>query len=134
MTKPIALQHELDAAWIIALWKAIHNGDPSPEQIALQAIAALSLTIVNGPGAVGNVAEFQGRLKEIGVEFDAPKAQAGSTTENLQIQRTYCIVFKGQRICITLPVVKLPPPTHQAEGIYDGRAKGRRRRCQRQRH
>ena len=78
-----------------------------------------------------------GQNKEIGVEFDAPKAQTGSTTENLQIQRrTYCIVFKGQRICITLPVVKLPPPSAiKRKGIYDGRAEeGLRRRCQRKSH
>lgn len=38
----ITIAYELKAAWIIALWKAIHGGDPSPEQVAIQAIAALS--------------------------------------------------------------------------------------------
>ena len=30
--------HELDAAWIIALWKAIHGGDPAPEAVAVAPI------------------------------------------------------------------------------------------------
>jgi len=40
--REIYLAHELDAAWIIALWKAIHGGDGGPEQIPAQAIAALA--------------------------------------------------------------------------------------------
>ena len=32
----------LDIAWIMALWKALHGGDPSPETVAAEVIAALS--------------------------------------------------------------------------------------------
>jgi hypothetical protein len=39
---PIHLAHELDAAWILAIWKAIHGSDLSPVQIATEAIAALA--------------------------------------------------------------------------------------------
>jgi len=31
--REIVLARELDAAWIIALWKAIHGGDGGPEQL-----------------------------------------------------------------------------------------------------
>ena len=35
--REIVLAHEPDAAWIIALWKAIHGGDPAPEISAQRA-------------------------------------------------------------------------------------------------
>ena len=38
----VVLAHELDAAWIIALWKAIHGGDPSSEAVAAEVIAAMA--------------------------------------------------------------------------------------------
>src|ERR1039457_206028 len=38
--KEIVLAHEPDAAWIIALWKAIHGGDPAPEAVAAGVIAS----------------------------------------------------------------------------------------------
>jgi hypothetical protein len=37
-----ALAFDLDAAWIIALWLAIHGGHPAPEAAAAQAIADLA--------------------------------------------------------------------------------------------
>lgn len=51
--KEMRLAHERDAAWLIALWLAIHGGDPAPkegevvssrlqEAAALNAIAALA--------------------------------------------------------------------------------------------
>lgn len=52
--KEIELAHELDASWLIALWFAIHGGDPSPEGMvsrelqegaALGAIEALSVAL-----------------------------------------------------------------------------------------
>jgi len=33
---------QLDAAWLIAVWKAIHGGDPDPEAVAAELIAALA--------------------------------------------------------------------------------------------
>jgi hypothetical protein len=113
----IRLAHELDAAWIIALWKAIHGGDPGPEQIAVEAIAALSGTLT-GHGArpaESSFEELQARLKEIGVDFQA-QAQAGekaAVSAESFVGRTYCVVFQGQRICITLPKPFVwPPPGH----------------------
>ena len=100
---------ELDAAWILAIWKAIHGGDPSPEQIAMEAIAALSDTLTShGEGTVSesSFAELQTRLKEIGVELQQQTRTGGEgapSTEALIIQ--YCIVVKGfaRPICIDLP-------------------------------
>jgi hypothetical protein len=51
--KLIRYAHVLDAAWILALWKAIHGGDPGPEQMALEAIAALSETLTAHSARLG---------------------------------------------------------------------------------
>ena len=94
---------ELDAAWILALWKAIHGGDPPPEQIAMEAIAALSGTLTShGEGTVSesSFAELQTRLKEIGVEFTG--GEGAQSTEARRIIR-YCIKWKGELVCIELP-------------------------------
>lgn len=106
MPKYPPIEHELDAAWIIALWLLIHDGDPPPpvEQVALQAIEALSTTILNaGTGTVGNIAVFQSRLKELGIGFEVPReSQKGQEqTEAIVFKRTYCFVYNSQRMCIT---------------------------------
>jgi hypothetical protein len=113
----IRFAHELDAAWIIALWKTIHDGDPSPEQIAAEAIAALSGTLTSqdrGAISESSFAELQTRLKEIGVEFQTntrADKKAERSTES-RVIRTYCVKFKGQTICIDLPNPFIwPPPT-----------------------
>jgi hypothetical protein len=109
--------HVLDAAWIIALWKAIHGGDPGPEQIALEAIAALSGTLTGQAGAAPSqksFAELQSRLKEIGVELELRTKAGGKAALSTAsfVANTYCIVFRGQRICITLPKHSVWPPAH----------------------
>ena len=106
--KPIRLAHELDAAWIIALWKAIHDGDPSPEQIAVEAIAALSETLTAQDRVAiseSSFAELQTRLKEIGVELQCEKQTLDAVTPatGSGIIRTYCVLFRGQRVCIQIP-------------------------------
>lgn len=63
------LAHELDAAWIIALWKAIHGGDPSPEQVAIQAIAALSTRLAAPREHITTLQTIQTGLKHLGVDF-----------------------------------------------------------------
>jgi hypothetical protein len=45
------LVHGLDIAWIMALWKALHGGDPSPETVAAEVIAALSEYLECSPSA-----------------------------------------------------------------------------------
>lgn len=106
--KKLRFSHALDAAWIIALWKAIHGGDPSPIQIAVEAIAALSGTLTNqSEGAISesSIVELQTRLKEIGVELHVDTKAGKKVTASAQPRtiRNYCIIFQGQRICIPLP-------------------------------
>ena len=116
MPNSITLAHDLDAAWILALWLAIHGGDPPPpiEIIVAEAISALVKTAAGIPSEAGGAtfAQLQGRLKEIGVDIQTQTLGKTESirTESVQLSRTYCIVFKGQRICITLPVVKAPWP------------------------
>ena len=116
--KAIRFAHALDAAWIIALWKAIHGGDPPPEQIAIEAIAALSGTLTGHAGATpaeSSFAELHSRLKEIGVDLEeqAKVHEQSAISTQAHIPRTYCVVFKGQRICITLPQPSVHPPPGQ---------------------
>ena len=41
----------LDVAWIIELWRAVHGGDPSPEAVAAELIAAMSQYLECSPSA-----------------------------------------------------------------------------------
>jgi hypothetical protein len=43
--KPIVAIHQKDPEWIIALWLAIHGGDPAPEISAQKAQLAASQAI-----------------------------------------------------------------------------------------
>ncbi len=113
----IRFAHELDAAWIIALWKAIHGGDPPPEEVAIEAIAALSGTLTSHAGTVASESSFgelQTRLKEIGVDLQQHAETGGKAAASTEsnVARTYCVVFKGQRICVTLPRPFVWPPGH----------------------
>jgi len=109
--KSIHYAHILDAGWILALWKAIHGGDPGPEEMALQAIAALSETLTVHSGVAPSQKSFeqlQARLKEIGVDLQA-KSEAGEKTavsakpDQLIITRTFCVNINGKNCCITFP-------------------------------
>jgi hypothetical protein len=111
----IRFAHELDAAWIIALWKAIHGGDPPPEEVAVEAIAALSGALTSHAGAAvseSSFGELQTRLKEIGVDLQQHAETGGKAAASTEssVVRTYCVIFKGQRICITLPRPFVWPP------------------------
>jgi len=97
---------ELDAAWILALWKAIHGGDPPPEQIAVEAIAALSSTLIShGEVSESSFAELQTRLKEIGVELEEQMSTGGEAAPSTAARRIirYCVKWKGELACIELP-------------------------------
>ena len=69
LKQDFTLAHELDAAWIIAIWKAIHGGDPSPEQVAVQAIAALSTRLAAPREHITTPEALQTGLKHLGVDF-----------------------------------------------------------------
>ena len=48
--KPIVAIHRNDPQWIIALWLAIHGGDPAPE-ISVEKQHALSADIIRAVAA-----------------------------------------------------------------------------------
>src|SRR5215813_13103298 len=101
------LAHELDAAWIIALWKAIHGGDPGPEIVAAQAIAALAPYAARTESTL-TFAQLQKQLAaaNIGVtEREMETAGKTATTRELRrpITHQYCFKFGGETICIQLP-------------------------------
>ena len=114
--RPTYSAHELDAAWIIALWLAVHGGAPSPEVVAALAIAALAQK-VNGTALPSFVFEqLKAQFGKLGVTVterakpDASSAQAqlqkiddGEAREFLLHQ--YCFKFEGATTCTKLPAL-----------------------------
>jgi hypothetical protein len=111
--RQLQFTHELDAAWIMALWKAIHGGDPGPEQIAVQAIAALS-RYVGVAEQPFNMDHARKEMERIGAGIKGPEegvhdaAQGG--LQAVRPPRQYCFIFQGKTYCITLPGVHGPLP------------------------
>lgn len=121
MSVPKLLAHELDAAWIIALWKAIHGGDPSPEAVAAEAIAALA-QYLRGAEYSFTFAQMEERFAKLGITVTRQAEQAGvqadaagakSTAARMIEQplghryRQYCFQVGGQTICAQIPEVAL---------------------------
>jgi|SRR5271166_5257928 len=119
--REIYLAHELDAAWIIALWKAIHGGDPGPEQIAAQAIAALAQYVAAPVQSSFSFADLKAQFANLGVLVaerteDAallnakPKlAMSQDIDGHRPLIHQYCFKFKGSTICAELPVLSHLP-------------------------
>jgi hypothetical protein len=110
------LAHELDAAWIIALWKAIHGGDGGPEEAAAQAIAALAPYAAKAESSL-TFAHMQKQLAGLNIavtEEDVETAGKSEATREFRrpFPHQYCFKVAGQTICIQLPVTHLPPPAH----------------------
>jgi hypothetical protein len=113
--REIYLAHELDAAWIIALWKAIHGGDPSPEQVAAQAIAALAQYVAAPAEVAFTFHELKEQFAKIGVQVteraeaaaqNAAKPQLAAELEEPRFRiHQYCFKFKGETICTELPAL-----------------------------
>lgn len=114
--RPIYLAHELDAAWIIALWLAIHGGDPAPEVIAAQAIAALAQYVNGTRQEAFTFEELKAQFGKLGVTVTerakdaAPAMKAQLQTAAADEQREfhihqYCFKFQGSTICTELPVL-----------------------------
>ena len=83
-------------------------GDPAPEQIAVEAIAALSGALTSNAAteiSEESVVEMQSRLQEIGVELHSEMKAVAAADPSPQPRhiRTYCIIFKDQRICVQIP-------------------------------
>ena len=115
--RPIYLAHELDAAWIIALWLAIHGGDPAPEVIAAQAIAALAQYVNGTRQQTFTFEELKTQFAKLGVgvterEREASAsakpqllmAQEGDDRREFRVHQ-YCFKFEGSTICTELPVL-----------------------------
>ncbi len=135
-TKNIRLTHERDAAWQIALYLAIHGGDPAPteggvarelqEGAALHAIAALSEALDEKARAAlqHTLAPIQKRfplksvhakvagerLERMGIsitKYAGEHAPAANVTEAFRPVRPYCIRFRGQTYCVE---IRIPDP------------------------
>ncbi|HYM77217.1 MAG TPA: hypothetical protein VE377_14685 [Candidatus Dormibacteraeota bacterium] len=113
--RPVYLAHELDAAWIIALWLAIHGGDPSPEVIAARAIAALAQYVNGTAQQAFTFEELKTQFGKLGVTVtERAKQEAQSVKPQLQVVEEgeprihihqYCFKFEGATICTELPVL-----------------------------
>jgi len=114
--RPIYLAHELDAAWIIALWLAIHGGDPAPEVIAAQAIAALAQYVNGTRQEMFTFEQLKAQFAKLGVGVtEGEKEVESSKRPQLQLREDrddreyrvhqYCFKFEGSTICTELPVL-----------------------------
>jgi hypothetical protein len=107
-TKNLVFAHEPDAAWIIALWKAIHGGDPAPEAVAASVVATMA-PYLSGFGESFSAQQLEAGFKTLGVQVTEPKVEALEEPNQPPRPRQYCFKFQGKTICITLPTVKVPP-------------------------
>ena len=108
--------HELDAAWIIALWKAIHGGDPAPQLVASQAIAALA-PYLNASEDTLTFSQLEKQFRTLGADVTGRDGEAQAMTEALFPIRQYFFNFKDATYCVQLP--KLGPAR---PGMYSARA------------
>jgi hypothetical protein len=106
----LQLAHELDAAWIIALWKAIHGGDPAPEAVAAQAIGALAPYLKAAEDTL-TFSQLETQFKSLGADVTEKNGDVRANTEALARIRQYCFKFKGNTYCVQLPT----PRTHVAQ-------------------
>jgi hypothetical protein len=117
----VVLAHELDAAWIIALWKAIHGGDPSPEAVAAEAIAALA-QYLRGAEYSFTFGQMEKQFASLGIKVTERTVETGAQGSNAKpnaatqrdIQqpgfhqyRQYCFQVNGKTVCAQLPEVAL---------------------------
>jgi hypothetical protein len=119
-------EHVPDAAWIIALWKAIHGGDPAPEDIAEKAIASLANYVSTEFAEELSMAQLQRALKPLGISVTlgegSAELAAGQAKKDGGSKKTtalsanpgrpslpYCFHWAGQTICIPRPSVDHSP-------------------------
>jgi hypothetical protein len=51
MRKPIVAIHKNDPQWIIALWLAIHGGDPAPDTISERQVDVIAVNAIRSLAA-----------------------------------------------------------------------------------
>jgi hypothetical protein len=104
--RTITLAHELDAAWIIALWIAIHGGDPAPIEIAIDEGLAKEAAALTGRAAqaVKGVASteltiplLRERLQALGLKVENPPAGAKVTAES---EPGCCVRTQRGLVCV----------------------------------
>jgi hypothetical protein len=105
------LAHEVDAGWIMALWLAIHGGDPAPNVIAGQIISAVAPYLTNATRSI-TLEQLQTKLKKIGMDVTSSKLTGDDelTVPTPPPPRQYCFLYNGERICIASPP---RPPVEQ---------------------
>jgi hypothetical protein len=104
--RQITLAHELDAAWIIALYKHVHGGDPGPERVAAEVIAAMA-PYLNGAAEPLTFQQLETKFSTLGAQVtESETPQARIEDNHSQQPHQYCFKFKGQTICIQLPKLK----------------------------
>lgn len=111
LTPEVYLARELDAAWIIALWKAVHGGDPSPETVATEAIAALAQYLSGAKYSI-SFPQMEKEFAYLGIQVTESNEIAGSakgngsvakSKEEGQLLRQYRFQIGQQVICVQLP-------------------------------
>ena len=113
---PIDPAHELDTAWIIAFWLAVQGGDPRPEVVAAQAVAALA-HYVNGTGhpffgfevltaQFGRLGVTVTERTKQDLQSSAPQLQKTDDGEAREFRiHNYCFKFEGSTNCTELPIL-----------------------------
>ena len=113
----LVVAHDLDAAWIIALWKAIHGGDPIPERTVLSeqesiGIAQHAVGVLMGyvgALAAGDAAQVSRAahdavgmgIQSVGIELLSKFESAAPSVQ----PRPYCFKFRGETICVPRPKI-----------------------------
>jgi hypothetical protein len=102
-------QHQMDAYWIIAMWKALHGDETNnPETIGVQAIAGLAGYLQGATVEESAVKQMAESLKKIGITLTEQNGAAGAQVRALVIPagktnngRLRCFGFgSGHTICV----------------------------------
>jgi hypothetical protein len=111
-----------DAAWIVALWRALHGGDPSPEEIAADVIAGFSQYLplsehsflsreLLPPTSPDFASYFTPSSEELDEEsIESEKIEGTFDPEKCEYSiRHYYFKFKGHWYCLGLPALAHSP-------------------------
>ncbi|HTZ80316.1 MAG TPA: hypothetical protein VMC10_20575 [Stellaceae bacterium] len=116
----ITLAHIPDAAWIIALYKAIHGGDPAPDQqtVAVQIGGEMMSLLAGKASATVSVSALERTFKTLGMTVTASEVETrGATTEALTpihqgtqtIRLCFGVGTGRQCIDVTIPKLQVGP-------------------------
>ena len=110
--EPVAVAHEPDIAWLIALWLAIHGGDPAPDEPAwvdeTTALLATTLSVrlseVYGAARISADA-LQRRLASIGITLSGHRLHEREAEFAQDVEQVggRCISIDGNIWCVQPP-------------------------------